>query len=57
MDFEWHTRAPGDVTSPFYQLGVQHENKKRECFTARLNLGLDDSDTAMLTSQSLPRHA
>ncbi|KAJ5594681.1 uncharacterized protein N7459_000889 [Penicillium hispanicum] len=30
MDFEWQTRGgPGDVTSPFYQLGVQHENKKR----------------------------
>jgi hypothetical protein len=30
MDFEWQTRAPGDVTSPFYQLGMQHDNKKRE---------------------------
>ncbi|PYI11927.1 nuclear envelope protein Brr6 [Aspergillus sclerotiicarbonarius CBS 121057] len=29
MDFEWQTRAPGDVTSPFYQLSVQHDNKKR----------------------------
>ncbi|KAJ5819543.1 hypothetical protein N7474_005134 [Penicillium riverlandense] len=29
MDFEWQTRAPGDVTSPFYQLGMQHDNKKR----------------------------
>ncbi|KAJ5943815.1 hypothetical protein N7516_003983 [Penicillium verrucosum] len=27
MDFEWQTRAPGDVTSPFYQLGAQHEKK------------------------------
>lgn len=33
MDFEWQTRAPGDVTSPFYQLSMQHENqKKRESF-------------------------
>lgn len=39
MDFEWQTRAPGDVTSPFYQLGMQHENKKRECLTmTRANL-------------------
>ncbi|KOS39884.1 hypothetical protein ACN38_g9268 [Penicillium nordicum] len=28
MDFEWQTRAPGDVTSPFYQLGAQHEKKR-----------------------------
>ncbi|OJJ50691.1 hypothetical protein ASPZODRAFT_126613 [Penicilliopsis zonata CBS 506.65] len=26
MDFEWQTRGPGDVTSPFFQLGLQ---KKR----------------------------
>lgn len=30
MDFEWQNRAPQDVTSPFYQLSVQHENRKRE---------------------------
>lgn len=34
MEFEWQTHAPGDVTSPFYQLAMQHErdreNKKRE---------------------------
>ncbi|KAL1983282.1 hypothetical protein VTN96DRAFT_304 [Rasamsonia emersonii] len=29
MDFEWQTRAPGDVTSPFYQLSMQHENEKK----------------------------
>ncbi|KAL3704328.1 hypothetical protein TMatcc_010019 [Talaromyces marneffei ATCC 18224] len=29
MDFEWQTRAPGDVTSPFYQLGLQHDNNKK----------------------------
>lgn len=29
MDFEWQSRAPGDVTSPFYQISIQHENKKR----------------------------
>lgn len=29
MDFEWQTRAPGDVTSPFYQLGLQHDNQKK----------------------------
>ncbi|PYH88758.1 putative nuclear envelope protein Brr6 [Aspergillus ellipticus CBS 707.79] len=29
MDFEWQTRAPGDVTSPFYQLSVQHDNQKK----------------------------
>ncbi|KAJ5773688.1 hypothetical protein N7457_008584 [Penicillium paradoxum] len=28
MDFEWQTRAPGDVTSPFYQLGAQHDKKR-----------------------------
>ncbi|PWY93897.1 hypothetical protein BO94DRAFT_485411 [Aspergillus sclerotioniger CBS 115572] len=28
MDFEWQTRAPGDVTSPFYQLSVQHDKKR-----------------------------
>lgn len=33
MDFEWQTRGPGDATSPFYQLGLQHENKKRESQT------------------------
>ncbi|KMP07124.1 nuclear envelope protein Brr6 [Coccidioides immitis H538.4] len=25
MDFEWQTKAPGDVTSPFYQLAMEHE--------------------------------
>jgi hypothetical protein len=32
MDFEWQTRAPGDATSPFYKLAIEHEsqNKKRE---------------------------
>lgn len=29
MDFEWQTRAPGDVTSPFYQLGLQHDKQKQ----------------------------
>ncbi|KAA8650255.1 hypothetical protein EYZ11_003846 [Aspergillus tanneri] len=29
MDFEWQTRAPGDVTSPFYQLSVQHDKQKK----------------------------
>ena len=29
MDFEWQTRAHGDVTSPFYQLSVQHDNQKK----------------------------
>jgi hypothetical protein len=30
MDFEWQSRGgPGDVTSPFYQLSMQHDNKKR----------------------------
>ncbi|KAF9894428.1 hypothetical protein FE257_007931 [Aspergillus nanangensis] len=29
MDFEWQTRAPGDVTSPFYQLSMQHEKHKK----------------------------
>ncbi|WEW59169.1 hypothetical protein PRK78_004638 [Emydomyces testavorans] len=34
MDFEWQTKAPGDVTSPFYQLAMEHENqgKKRKKF-------------------------
>ncbi|KAK2873650.1 hypothetical protein FQN49_002204 [Arthroderma sp. PD_2] len=25
MDFEWQTRAPGDATSPFYQLALKHD--------------------------------
>ncbi|KAL4914417.1 Di-sulfide bridge nucleocytoplasmic transport domain-containing protein [Aspergillus aurantiobrunneus] len=29
MDFEWQSRAPGDVTSPFYQLSVQHDTQKK----------------------------
>ncbi|BCR90617.1 putative nuclear envelope protein Brr6 [Aspergillus chevalieri] len=29
MDFEWQTRAPGDVTSPFYQLSMQHDNQRK----------------------------
>lgn len=29
MDFEWQTRAPGDVTSPFYQLSVHHDNQRK----------------------------
>ncbi|KAK2802915.1 hypothetical protein FQN51_004178 [Onygenales sp. PD_10] len=30
MDFEWQTRAPGDATSPFYQLAMQHETQQRK---------------------------
>ncbi|EFE37887.1 nuclear envelope protein Brr6, putative [Trichophyton verrucosum HKI 0517] len=26
MDFEWQTRAPGDATSPFYQLALKNEH-------------------------------
>ncbi|KAL1881589.1 hypothetical protein Plec18167_003186 [Paecilomyces lecythidis] len=29
MDFEWQSRGPGDMTSPFYQLSMQHENQKK----------------------------
>ncbi|KAL4890590.1 putative nuclear envelope protein Brr6 [Aspergillus ambiguus] len=29
MDFEWQTRAPGDVSSPFYQLSMQHDKQKK----------------------------
>lgn len=29
MDFEWQSRGPGDVTSPFYQLSMQHDNQKK----------------------------
>ena len=29
MDFEWQSKAPGDVTSPFYQLSMQHDNQKK----------------------------
>ncbi|CRG88628.1 hypothetical protein PISL3812_05659 [Talaromyces islandicus] len=29
MDFEWQTRAPGDATSPFYQLGLQQGPKRQ----------------------------
>ncbi|KAJ5691868.1 nuclear envelope protein Brr6 [Penicillium macrosclerotiorum] len=30
MDFEWQSRPPGDASSPFYQIGMQHhDNKKR----------------------------
>jgi hypothetical protein len=40
MDFEWQTRAPGDATSPFYQLGMQHDNhqKKREIIAKQIDL-------------------
>lgn len=34
MDFEWQTRAPGDVTSPFYQLSMQHDNQKKRASSA-----------------------
>ncbi|EEP76137.1 predicted protein [Uncinocarpus reesii 1704] len=30
MDFEWQTTAPGDVTSPFYQLAMEHEKQKKK---------------------------
>ncbi|PYH49763.1 putative nuclear envelope protein Brr6 [Aspergillus saccharolyticus JOP 1030-1] len=29
MDFEWQSKPPGDVTSPFYQLSMQHDNQKK----------------------------
>lgn len=31
MEFEWETKAPGDASSPFFQLGAQHHDKKRWC--------------------------
>ncbi|EEH21456.1 hypothetical protein PABG_03672 [Paracoccidioides brasiliensis Pb03] len=30
MDFEWQTHAPGDATSPFYQLAMQYQNKHQD---------------------------
>ncbi|PGH10722.1 hypothetical protein AJ79_05313 [Helicocarpus griseus UAMH5409] len=30
MDFEWQSHAPGDVTSPFYQLAMQHQNQNKD---------------------------
>jgi hypothetical protein len=39
MDFEWQSRGgPGDVTSPFYQLSMQHDNKKRASRPYRVGL-------------------
>ncbi|KAL5341001.1 Di-sulfide bridge nucleocytoplasmic transport domain-containing protein [Aspergillus crustosus] len=34
MDFEWQSKAPGDVTSPFYQLSMQHDNQKKRSHNA-----------------------
>ena len=28
MEFEWETKPPGDVSSPFWQLGAQHDKKR-----------------------------
>ncbi|CAG7964334.1 unnamed protein product [Penicillium olsonii] len=28
MEFEWESRGPGDATSPFFQLGAQHDRKR-----------------------------
>ncbi|KAK2733578.1 hypothetical protein FQN57_002077 [Myotisia sp. PD_48] len=30
MDFEWQTRAPGDSSSPFYQLSIAHEKESKK---------------------------
>lgn len=30
MEFEWQTRAPGDATSPFYQLAMEHERQQKK---------------------------
>jgi hypothetical protein len=35
MDFEWQTRAPGDATSPFYQLSMQHDKQKKRAHPSR----------------------
>lgn len=45
MDFEWQSHGPGDVTSPFYQLGLQHENKKRKCLSSRRRRRATSHDT------------
>ncbi|KAJ5513842.1 hypothetical protein N7463_003394 [Penicillium fimorum] len=45
MDFEWQTRAPGDVTSPFYQLGAQHEKKRSYSSLNEDNCNPELSDT------------
>ncbi|RAL12884.1 putative nuclear envelope protein Brr6 [Aspergillus homomorphus CBS 101889] len=29
MDFEWQSKPPRDVTSPFYQLSMQHDNQRK----------------------------
>ncbi|PYI20508.1 putative nuclear envelope protein Brr6 [Aspergillus violaceofuscus CBS 115571] len=29
MDFEWQSKPPGDVTSPFYQVGMKHDNQRK----------------------------
>jgi hypothetical protein len=28
MEFEWETRPAGDASSPFWQLGAQHDKKR-----------------------------
>ena len=30
MEFQWEGRGPGDPSSPFYQLSLEHEKKERE---------------------------
>jgi hypothetical protein len=32
MEFEWQHRQPGDASSGFHQVALQHENKKRAPF-------------------------
>lgn len=55
MDFEWQTRAPADVSSPFYQLSVHHDNqKKRE--SAPFLPALSDRQ-ALIMSSTRPKRS
>lgn len=32
MEFEWQNAPPADVTSPFYQLTVKHQEEQRRLY-------------------------
>jgi hypothetical protein len=37
MEFEWETKAPGDASSPFFQLGAQHKKRAHSSLSTVVN--------------------
>lgn len=57
MDFEWQTKAPGDVTSPFYRLAMEHDKQKKKREELPLSISIHTFNSIELTMIALQVHS